>query len=470
MADERALLSLQRLRGPVDPDGAFSDALFEQLTSEIDFERGVLRRRRPSIRVRPAPLLGERQRRVAWLMAAAALVLLGLLLAIVLTGGVPSPKELVRRSQLLDVNPTAFDATVRMTSLTVRYRYDGAGMLRGDVVDARPGASRAVGSHFLFDGAIYEEYAADGSFAGRYAADDQSVSYENALPWGPLAFASADRSSPLAAYPLTWTLPRTFEQPPLVNPCDPFEPGSLETIAGRSAREVRCRQELQAWIDVNTARLLKVNWGGGQIAEEIASDPYPKFDHGLFDLEQTKTGLRPLVFGQMPPGRYDSIPFTPEVEFQLGDGWAHGGAQSGYVNLDHGTVNVAISRVDGLIDPVTGRDLPFVGDSLTLTRWLQGHPSLSIGAPSPVSLIGASGFRFPLKVRDDAVTQPCKADPASPCIALFTIDGVGEAQLDRGASLDVMVLDVHGRVVLVIVEPLGSEADQLDMSSILSFP
>ena len=273
MADDRALSALQLLRGAVEPDAAFSDVLFEQLAADVDFDGGTVRRPSLRTRLRRPWRLSQDQRRVAWLLVAAALLILGLVVSITIAGA------------------------------------------------------------------------------------------------------------------------------------QPRHPPPLPSVIGE----------------------------------------------------------------QIPPGRYSSGPFTPEIDFQLGAGWMTAVAQAGDGQLNNGGFGIFFSRPDTLVDPASGDPVRFAGDAAALVSWLGRHPALSLGAPEPISLTGAAGFRFQVRVRDGAAQAPCENAPSARCVVLTRADGGGALQLQDGALVDAFVLDVHDRVVIVLFGPPGPAADQL-LPTLISFP
>jgi len=332
------------------------------------------------------------------------------------------------------------------------------------------GQSRAVGSHFLFDGAMYDEYASDGTFMGPYPMNELGTPYPEALPYGAGTVMVDDRSSPLAAYPLTWTLPRSFQRKPLANLCDRFEVMDLTTIAGRPAREIRCRQLLDAWIDTGTAQLLRVNWGGGDLAEATAINLPPTLDPGLFEHLTAMPDVRRLWSGLMAPGRYVSTPFVPEIDFQLGVGWV------GYPVLpDGGTIQLGLTefsfgRPSFVVDPATGADTAVPADAASFVDWLRGHPGLMTTVPEPITIGGAPGYRVSISVRDGASTEPCPNLATTRCVLLTTMSNGEHGMIPAPALVEMLVLDVHGQVVLLSMLNDDGTLPTLDLTPIVSFP
>lgn len=468
MTDDRVLQSLQQLRGPVEPDAGFSDGLFTRLAAEVDFDRGAPLGRwgrvQPVLRSRPS------QRGLVSLLVAALLVL-GVLCALAVAGRQPPSQELIRRSHAVDAASAPFDITVRMPSTTIRYRYAGRSVLRGDVVAADSTAPRPAGSHFLFDGVSFDEYGTDGTFIGTYAVAGPGGSPQGALPYVITENVTDVRSSPLAAYPLTWTVPGTFRTPPVTAPCTQLDADEgVTTVAGRAVDALRCHPLLRVWLDASTGRMLKVDWGGGNVAEATAADLQPTLQPGLFDPYLTSDGLRPLGTGHIAPGTYDAAPFEPDLTVRIDDGWFVNWVSSQVVNVQRGDDVSAVTRPDTLVDPTTGRAVAFTGDAAAFVAWLRGHSSLATTPPAAITVPGGTGFRLMVSTRPDAAVVPCTNDVGANCVQLTKVEGIGYGEVIQGWPHDMVVLEVHGRLVVITTVNVHGGIPTTDPMSILSFP
>ncbi|HET7726956.1 MAG TPA: hypothetical protein VFK54_06460 [Candidatus Limnocylindrales bacterium] len=469
MADDRVAARLRPLRQPVVPDPEFAERLFLRLVAEVDFERGTVRRASLPSRVRRAWQLTARERRVIWTLAAVAL-LLGLLLSLAIIGSrVPAPSELVSRSQAVYDSPPAFEMTVAMPTIVVRYRFDGAGLLRGDILPGRSGSGRGVGTYFVFDGVRYHEFDSRGRLVGSFAMQGVPVGWYGRALLAPYNdYSVGERSTPLAPFPLTWTLAQTFELPPPITNCAGAERGPDELVAGRLTYRLTCPTVRNSyWVDTETLFVLKVLNRGGEVFEATSVDFAPSFEPGTFDIPDGPGGARPLVYGAMEPGAYFTPVFTPTITFRLGDGWFNGFDRHSDGRLSRENVDLLFVRVDRLVDPETGEAVPFDGSATDFVAWLERHPALAISAPEPAQLPGASGVEFELSVRPGTAGVPCENTPQFQCVFVLAID-VGHIQLALDARARVVALDVQGETVVLLA--FGDGAGDVDLPAILAFP
>lgn len=469
MADDRVAARLRPLRRPVQPDPSFAERLFLLLAAEIDFERGTVRRPSVAARIRRAWRLTARERRILWSLAAVAL-LLGLLLSLALIGSrVPPSNELIARSQAIYADPPAFEVTVAMPGMVVRYRFDGAGLLRGDVLSGRSGEHREVGSYFVFDGAVYHEFDPAGRFLGSFAMKGVPVGwYAEAVLQPYVDYSVGDRSTPLAPYPLTWTLAMTFELPPPITNCSAPQRGPDELVAGRLTHRLTCPAERKTfWIDAETLFILKVQDRDGDVFEATAVDLAPTLEPGTFDIPVGPGGARPLVYGAMEPGMYFAPLFTPATAFRLDEGWFNGFDRHSDGRLSREGADLLFVRVDRVVDPATGDAAPFDGDAAAFAAWLRSHPALVTSEPEPIELPGGSGSELQLSVRPGVEGVACENTPQFRCVFLLAID-VGHVQLALDARARVVVLDVRGETVVLLA--FGDGANDLDLGSIVAFP
>lgn len=469
MADDRVAARLRPLRQPVVPDPEFAERLFLRLVAEMDFERGTVRRASLTSRIRRAWQLAARERRVIWTLAAVAL-LLGLLLSLAMIGSrVPVPSDLVSRSQAVYDSPPAFEMTVAMPTIVVRYRFDGAGLLRGDILPGRSGSGRGVGTYFVFDGVRYHEFDSSGGLVGSFAMKGVPVGwYARALLAPYNDYSVGERSTPLAPFPLTWTLDMTFESPPPITNCAGVERGTDELVAGRLTYRLTCPTVRKTyWVDAETLFVLKVQDRGGEVLEATSVDFAPSFEPGTFDIPGGPGGARPLVYGAMEPGAYYTPVFEPVMTLQLGDGWFNGFDRPSDGRVSREGVDLLFVRVDHLVDPVTGEAVPFDGSATDFVAWLERHPALTTTTPQPAQLPGASGMEFELSVRPGMAGVPCENTPQFQCIFLLAID-VGHIQLALDARARVVALDVEGETVVLLA--FGNRADDLDLPAIVAVP
>lgn len=108
MDDDRLLLTLRRIAEPVDPPAAFLDTMYEALAEELGFRRGTSTGAVPARRL-PAPALSGRVRRIAWL-AAAALLVLGIVAGAVLIGALFDRRPIPEPPPFNDVTSYRSDA------------------------------------------------------------------------------------------------------------------------------------------------------------------------------------------------------------------------------------------------------------------------------------------------------------------------------------------------------------------------
>jgi outer membrane protein assembly factor BamB len=106
--DDRLLLNLRRIAEPVDPPAAFLDAMYEALAEELGFRGRTSTGAVPARRL-PAPAWSGRVRRIAWL-AAAALLVLGIMGGAVLIGALFDRRSMPTPLPFSDVTTYRSDA------------------------------------------------------------------------------------------------------------------------------------------------------------------------------------------------------------------------------------------------------------------------------------------------------------------------------------------------------------------------
>jgi thiol-disulfide isomerase/thioredoxin len=228
------------LAGPVEPDDAFGEQLFETLATGLGFRRGT-RRMAIARRFPAAPLLV----RLAYVAAILGLLLAAAVAAILAGAQLVRSKtaeEIVAASQLVQANPPAYDMTIRADDgRVVRVLVDGRGGWRLDSVSDPDVPAGTYVVHSSGKMGAYDP----GSNTWTVATDDRSI-------------VDASR--------LSWELtpqPSTTAQPPDWFTCSNWVRLADETVAGRPAYHVACGAR-EFWIDQESSILVGIRTPTGQ--------------------------------------------------------------------------------------------------------------------------------------------------------------------------------------------------------------
>jgi peroxiredoxin len=240
MTDDRLFDSIHALDGPIQPDAAFAERLFEALAADLGF-RPVTRReaivRRfadasPAFRLAHlAAILG------LFLAAAIAAALVGAQLLHRLTAA-----EIVAASQAAQLDPPAYDMTIQPDDGRIlRVRMDGHGAWRWDSISD---PEVAPGTFEVHSGGQMGTYD-PGYNTWTVAADDRAV---------------------VDASLLSWELPpepSTTVQPPNWFTCSSWVRLADDVVAGRSAYHLLCDAR-EFWVDEESSLLVAVQTPAGQ--------------------------------------------------------------------------------------------------------------------------------------------------------------------------------------------------------------
>lgn len=202
--------------------------------------------------------------------------------------------------------------------------------------------------------------------------------------------------------------------------------------------------------------------GSGSVASLPATSAPPASPMPL----PISDGLAPHV--TTPPGRYRTTSFEPAMTLRLSTGWEALIDEPDVVELlrqtrsrgpSDGELSFSRSRV-GYAGPCGSASTVRIGDSEdAVLDWLDSLSFLTLAAPQPVTVGGASGVRLTGTV--DSTPAPCPDAPAdaSGWYALLR-DSRGDSYLLPGSSVAFSVLDVEGRPVLMMER--WTSGDQTD--------
>ncbi len=294
MSDDRPFDRFHVLDGPIQPEGAFAERLFDALAADLGYrpERGLagLRRRARRALGLERPPVGARALRLAYLAA-----ILGLLVALAIGAALAagqflqrSAEDIVRASQALyrDGTVPAFTMTIRYRDASVdRFLWNGAGSLRIETVSGVGLGGLAAGSY------IVEMPQGQGIFDA--GADTWSQGSEPPL-W------------PLRGLPLDWIVPVPVPagQAPPTYTCPAWLREPDGTVAGRSVYHVTCGS-LGFWIDTDTLVLLRRDDPQVDQLEVIGFEPGVSAPAEAFALVK-------------PPGAYDPADRPPSTVLVVG--------------------------------------------------------------------------------------------------------------------------------------------------------
>ncbi len=246
MSDDRPFDRFHVLDGPIQPEGAFAERLFDALAADLGYrpERGLagLRRRARRALGLERPPVGARALRLAYLAA-----ILGLLVALAIGAALAagqflqrSAEDIVRASQALyrDGTVPAFTMTIRYRDASVdRFLWNGAGSLRIETVSGVGLGGLAAGSYVV------------STPQGRGIFDAGADTWSQGS--GPALW-------PLDGLPLFWIVPVPVPagQAPPTYTCPAWLREADGTVAGRSVYHVTCGS-VGFWIDTDTLVLLR---------------------------------------------------------------------------------------------------------------------------------------------------------------------------------------------------------------------
>jgi peroxiredoxin len=289
VADERFLEGFRTFDVAIEPDLAFAERLFDQLSAELGIGGvtdtppiGIGDRIRRSLRFGWGPVPAAAMR-VAWLVASLALLLVLLGTSVFVANRLwsrPSPLDIVRSSQATVKDPPAFVLTYRIGSNDeLKFSYDGAGTWRSDEVD---------GSYSLWDGSRQGYFNASMKTwgVGEGSKDPPFMLLINMWAWASTAVPGSEGVlTPVDCADALWV--------------------AEAAVAGRSADQVRCPSwDTDYWIDRESRLVLRF----------IAGPTTPGWigDVGevtIRGMEASSLDLSPPVASDFswtgPPGAYD---------------------------------------------------------------------------------------------------------------------------------------------------------------------
>jgi hypothetical protein len=479
MTNERIARALRSIREPVAPDPAFADRLFDQLVAEVDFRAGTIKRRGPLERLGRG-LQAWRRSGTLPVPVALLLLLAGVVATVIFVGALLlGPRQLVERSHQLYRAMPPFEMTVDMLAserIVITYRYNGLGLLRGDVSQSQR-TDLEVGSHFIFDG--HAAYFFDP--AGAYTHADGILGVPGGRPSSIVprynSLQPADRTSALALFPMTWSFPGQLSSPQPTVECRRFDQLGVEMVLGRPANHVACAYPIDAatdrlgyWIDSETGVILRFQSERG-IYAATDLELMPAFDESTFALPHGPDGELPLNTARLEPGSYFTAHFAPTIVFRVPSGWYGGFERESdglisstggepYEAADDGHGDAALTpngfdltfaRLDRLIEPVTGSVTPFNGSADDFVTWLRANPSLQVGASRNITLPGATGRMLDVTVTDSTGLTPCDTFPSEACLSLVETRDGKRIQLVGNSTARLAVLDTGTIPVLVVI-------------------
>ncbi len=243
MSDDRLFASFHVLDGPVEPETAFAERLFEALAGDLGFRPFT---RREAILRRFAD--ASPAFRLAYFSA-----ILGLLLAAAMAAALVGAQlrqliqprtaaEIVAASQAIQVNPPAYDMTIRADDgRIIRERMDGRGAWRLDSI-SDPGAP--AGTYMVHGSGQMGAYDPEAN-TWTVAADDRAVVDASLLNW-----VLPPRPSQTAQSPDWFT-------------CSSWLQLADDVVAGRPAYHLACDAH-EFWVDQESSLLVGVLKPAGQ--------------------------------------------------------------------------------------------------------------------------------------------------------------------------------------------------------------
>ncbi len=267
MSDDRLFDSFHMLDGPVQPDEAFAERLFQGLVADLGF-RPVSRREAMVRRFADAaPTF-----RLAYLA-----VMLGLLLAAAIVVALVGARflqarfvaDIVSASQAAQLNPPAYDMTIRTDEgLIIRVRMDGNGSWRWDWIsnlEMPPGTYEV--------GAAGQSARYDPGWNTWIVSPDQRTYVDaSMLTWQALSRSSVDDPEAEERSPGTAEPPEWFT-------CPNWSRLAVDVIAGRPAHHLVCDAR-EFWVDEASSLLVGMRTPTGQElpgvsgrATELSIDP-----------------------------------------------------------------------------------------------------------------------------------------------------------------------------------------------------
>ncbi len=307
MSDDRPFDRFHVLDGPIQPEGAFAERLFEALAADLGYrpERGLagLRRRARRALGLERPPVGARALRLAYLAA-----ILGLLVALAIGAALAagqflqrSAEDIVRASQALyrDGTVPAFTMTIRYRDASVdRFLWNGAGSLRIETVSGVGLQGLAAGSYVVStpQGRGIFDAGADtwlqGSRPALWPLDGLPLFWINheGVPV-PVPAGQAPTAAPVPVAPPTYTCPAWLRE-------------ADGTVAGRSVYHVTCGS-VGFWIDTQTLVLLRNDNPEAHQLEVIGFEPGVSAPAEAFALVK-------------PPGAFDEADRPPSTVLVVG--------------------------------------------------------------------------------------------------------------------------------------------------------
>ncbi len=395
MSDDRPFDRFHVLDGPIQPEAAFAERLFEALAADLGYrpERGLagLRRRARRALGLERPPVGARALRLAYLAA-----ILGLLVALAIGAALAagqflqrSAEDIVRASQALyrDGTVPAFTMTIRYRDASVdRFLWNGAGSLRIETVSGVGLQGLAAGSYVVStpQGRGIFDAGADtwlqGSRPALWPLDGLPLFWINheGVPV-PVPAGQAPTAAPVPVALPTY-------------PCPAWLREADGMVAGRSVYHVTCGS-VGFWIDTETLVLLRNDNPEAHQLEVIGFEPGVSAPAEAFALVKQ-------------PGAYDEADRPPSTVLVVGQ---PAPTLSGPL-LGGGTfTSAALAGRPSVVyfwapwcDPCTG---PQLSDLQTVaTRHAPSVTTVTIAFDelgSVTGYVGAKGIRLPVVLDDD---------------------------------------------------------------------
>ncbi len=241
MSDERLSTSFRVLDGPIQPDAAFAEHLFEALAADLGFRRVTWREAIVRRFANASPAF-----RLAYLAAMLGLLLATAIAAALVGAELLRPRtaaEIVAASQAAQFDPPAYDMTVHADDGRItRVRVDGHSGWR---LDAIRGPEVPLGTYVVHDGRLMGTYDPSAN-EWTVAADDHTTIVDAArLSWELMPRPSSTVRAPEWFTCSSWLL--------LVD----------DLVAGRPAYHVACG-DAEFWVDRESSLLVGVLRRAGQ--------------------------------------------------------------------------------------------------------------------------------------------------------------------------------------------------------------
>jgi hypothetical protein len=423
---------LAGLADPVEPDNEFRESLFESLAAGIDFEHA---------RPRPARSSGSvfnARRFVLYVAVGLLLILLGAGLGAAMMNR-QSEIDPIRRSQQVYRSMPAFDATVDEAGFLNRYRYDGGTLLRADPhLDA---AARNVSTYWLFDGQTQYFIGPDGFEHAENALNAPPETYGGVRSQDRHAELDG-RLPPLALYPLSWPYDGEGLRAPF-RACEPEGQFGPEVVEGRLLDHVRCRPpgpEGDYWIDPRSGLITQFRWTDGSTTTAVSMTMGGAVDTQLFSVPRGPHGEHVLQRGPLAAGSYSTVRFAVPLSLTLASGWSDGFDQPGWGSVKSPlSVMVEWALPQALVDPRTGTQERFSGDTRSFVRWFRDRAPGFFGGTQQVVIGGFPGLEF--AVLGEGSTN-CRS--SSRMVEACVFQDVPSGTVQRG-----LVVNVRGQVVVL---------------------